>query len=707
MIPDFVSSSALTRSDWNPAMDAQAQDRAHRIGQTRDVHIYRLVTEHSIEENILVKAKQKRHLDFLVMDEGKFNAGDQGKKVNEDGGDRVTSTNHPANDSQPDVFTKDGLRGILGVNANDDGGDVDVDGDAKMEEGDTFGASGGASDSVTKEQVENAMASLEDEDDAMAMRNAKKEADEEMKEFDETIEVDKADDGGNESPDEDEDISSGEEKKSSGKNAGKKKSTAAAASKKSKKAASAKPSASDKKDESAVSKAEEDMEKEFVEWQNRVGGDMAAIDASLRPTERYGLSFREVIDPFYSAHFFADQQRMQEATTTVEEEWNIEEIEQAKESEERRALEEGDLLATLPSPEILPRQRHLYVREKTRLRADKKRRKLTGENWGVRTDQLSGRPYWYNSDTGEAIWDKPTILLDLEAHEYALQNKWGAFPIKPLVHIMSFLIPFPERMACSAVCRQWKLAATDISFVRHVLPVEMGALAMDQKKMEHNHFRTIADALAVALPGDIIELGDGHYWVKEPGLNINIPLRIIGDEKDPTHVTIELSGTVTLDGAKAWMEGVSIRRPRIASGEMKSQEVLRTVNGGRFDMFNCVLDNEGCAGDVALVSGTNSNGRWAQVEICGGEKNSCGLKVKEGASLALKKCRITHNHGNAVLVQKNASLSLWNCHVNTNEGLGLCLETSSKCSLEGAGNRISGNRKGNKKVDDSSSCIEL
>src|SRR5262249_38139601 len=28
-------------SDWNPAMDAQAQDRCHRIGQTRPVHIYR------------------------------------------------------------------------------------------------------------------------------------------------------------------------------------------------------------------------------------------------------------------------------------------------------------------------------------------------------------------------------------------------------------------------------------------------------------------------------------------------------------------------------------------------------------------------------------------------------------------------------------------------------------------------------------------
>ena len=41
------------------------QDRAHRIGQTREVHIYRLVTSSSIEENILKKAQQKRHLDFL------------------------------------------------------------------------------------------------------------------------------------------------------------------------------------------------------------------------------------------------------------------------------------------------------------------------------------------------------------------------------------------------------------------------------------------------------------------------------------------------------------------------------------------------------------------------------------------------------------------------------------------------------------------
>ncbi|TPX54125.1 hypothetical protein PhCBS80983_g06042 [Powellomyces hirtus] len=59
-------------SDWNPAMDAQAQDRAHRIGQTREVHIYRFVSEHTIEENMLIKANQKRQLDKVVIQAGDF-----------------------------------------------------------------------------------------------------------------------------------------------------------------------------------------------------------------------------------------------------------------------------------------------------------------------------------------------------------------------------------------------------------------------------------------------------------------------------------------------------------------------------------------------------------------------------------------------------------------------------------------------------------
>ncbi|XP_064088825.1 helicase domino-like [Macrobrachium nipponense] len=59
-------------SDWNPTMDAQAQDRCHRIGQTRDVHIYRLISEKTIEENILKKANQKRLLGDLAIEGGNF-----------------------------------------------------------------------------------------------------------------------------------------------------------------------------------------------------------------------------------------------------------------------------------------------------------------------------------------------------------------------------------------------------------------------------------------------------------------------------------------------------------------------------------------------------------------------------------------------------------------------------------------------------------
>uniref|UniRef100_A0A8C4IBL5 DNA helicase n=1 Tax=Dicentrarchus labrax TaxID=13489 RepID=A0A8C4IBL5_DICLA len=54
-------------SDWNPQNDLQAQARAHRIGQKRQVNIYRLVTKGSVEEDIIEKAKKKMVLDHLVI----------------------------------------------------------------------------------------------------------------------------------------------------------------------------------------------------------------------------------------------------------------------------------------------------------------------------------------------------------------------------------------------------------------------------------------------------------------------------------------------------------------------------------------------------------------------------------------------------------------------------------------------------------------
>ncbi|XP_078252560.1 chromodomain-helicase-DNA-binding protein 1 isoform X1 [Rhinoraja longicauda] len=54
-------------SDWNPQNDLQAQARAHRIGQKKQVNIYRLVTKGTVEEEIIERAKKKMVLDHLVI----------------------------------------------------------------------------------------------------------------------------------------------------------------------------------------------------------------------------------------------------------------------------------------------------------------------------------------------------------------------------------------------------------------------------------------------------------------------------------------------------------------------------------------------------------------------------------------------------------------------------------------------------------------
>ncbi|CAO3701420.1 unnamed protein product [Rhizopus stolonifer] len=59
-------------SDWNPQMDLQAQDRVHRIGQTKSVLIYRFVAAKTVEAKILEKATAKRRLEKLVISKGKF-----------------------------------------------------------------------------------------------------------------------------------------------------------------------------------------------------------------------------------------------------------------------------------------------------------------------------------------------------------------------------------------------------------------------------------------------------------------------------------------------------------------------------------------------------------------------------------------------------------------------------------------------------------
>jgi SWI/SNF-related matrix-associated actin-dependent regulator of chromatin subfamily A member 5 len=60
----------LYDSCWNPQVDLQAQDRAHRIGQTKQVKVYRLICEGTVEERVLARARQKLVLDAMMIKGG-------------------------------------------------------------------------------------------------------------------------------------------------------------------------------------------------------------------------------------------------------------------------------------------------------------------------------------------------------------------------------------------------------------------------------------------------------------------------------------------------------------------------------------------------------------------------------------------------------------------------------------------------------------
>ena len=417
------------------------------------MHIYRLVTEHTVEENILFKAKQKRNLDVLVLDEGKFNASPIAQDFDKVG-------NNSETDNMKDVYTKRGLMSILGVtNSQYD----------EVEEKEINESIDESKNLISEEQVEKTMISLEDDDDANALRGIQKEADDELKEFDESLDYTK------ESRSEDEDETDRDESMNK-----------------------------IITDQDEGKEKEQEMERELAAWQNQIGIDASAIEASLSPIERYGLRFREEVDPFYSIYAEMEIVRQREIQTEAESSLEADTIEHQKELEEIRAIQDGELLVTRMGPECTHRQCNLYRKEKARIRGNKKLRKVTGTNWEKRLKTETNSMFWYNIDTCEERWGKPDVLVDLDAYHLACERKWIALPSKPLIGVMGFLLPYPDRMQCNLVCKTWRRAANDPVFIRHIYPSEMGSFFSSQSKDEYNHFRTIAEAVAQALPGDTL-----------------------------------------------------------------------------------------------------------------------------------------------------------------------------------------------------------
>ncbi|XP_060884903.1 helicase SRCAP isoform X2 [Labrus mixtus] len=146
-------------SDWNPTMDAQAQDRCHRIGQTRDVHIYRLISERTVEENILKKANQKRMLGDMAIEGGNFTTA---------------------------FFKEQTIRELFDVN---DGEKREVAVELSVPQAEEEEAVNKQSTTI----LEQALCRAEDEEDIVAASQAKAEQVAELAEFNENIPLD---DGG-------------------------------------------------------------------------------------------------------------------------------------------------------------------------------------------------------------------------------------------------------------------------------------------------------------------------------------------------------------------------------------------------------------------------------------------------------------------------------------------------------------------------------
>jgi SWI/SNF-related matrix-associated actin-dependent regulator of chromatin subfamily A member 5 len=102
----------LYDSDWNPQMDLQAMDRAHRIGQKKEVQVFRFATENSIEEKVIEKAYKKLRLDALVIQQGRLV--ENTKSVNKD--DLLSMVRYGAEmvfSSEPSKITEEDIDDII------------------------------------------------------------------------------------------------------------------------------------------------------------------------------------------------------------------------------------------------------------------------------------------------------------------------------------------------------------------------------------------------------------------------------------------------------------------------------------------------------------------------------------------------------------------------------------------------------------------
>ena len=257
------------------------------------------------------------------------------------------------------------------------------------------------------------------------------------------------------------------------------------------------------------------------------------------------------------------------------------------------------LAANIAGRREVARLRSWYIRERSRRYQARRYRILSGAGWSQVVDSLSGIPFWWNQDTGQALYERPAIVEAQEHYAAALELRYNGLHISVLINILSFLVPHRDRQNAALVCSRWSEAAKNSAFFKRVLSVELGAkesekvaalysnqskfskrtsrvhsgtetgsgstveststLPASESKLAANEFTSVGAAIAAAVPGDTILLTSGHHW--ESNLLIDKPLKIVSESEDPQRCILELSGRIDVlpSAARVFFCGLTLR----------------------------------------------------------------------------------------------------------------------------------------------------
>lgn len=543
-------------TDWNPAMDAQAQDRAHRIGQTRDVHIYRLITESTIEENILLKNRQKKKLDVLVMNQGNFQQDTLMLKSAE-------YNQNNSNDQLLSAYDK-----VIGSNGS--------------------------------QPEASALLQYEDAEDVQMLQRTTKEMSEELQEFDEKNVV---------QTDKDADDEAAEEEARDG--------STKASSEVDKASQQTALIANDEKavEEEFNSFLTTHGNTTFEIIQSQLSAvDRYAMQFRTVCEPFYSIYFVNFAHKTQELLMESNSSALNieeiEAKKEAEEMQAITNGDIIASFSKKGGFSNAPLIQmdTMKLIRQVRKWRRWYIQERRKKVLQYKLDKLLGKDWvmhsytnvgATKRQAASVVTYYHNTVTNEISYSKPKILEINEEYADAVKRKFNRIPNKALLVILSYLPRHPEHTAVlPLVNRHFYAAVHDSVFVCKVLSIENSnnyEQSSSSKLKRERLFLDLPAALSSCQVYDRIYLSPGHHWINAAELVVGKHVMIYSDES--AECIVELSGRLVVEpNVKLLLANIIIRSPDKVPHTVQNANTAGTAAPGvvRTENTSIILARRNC-----------------------------------------------------------------------------------------------------------------